>query len=167
MANQPILPLFDREPWQPGPQSQLRDRAPVPGTRQTFRPTAGPYMPQSMPTAPPLPVPVWEAEAHRYAVCSNLVLTVGAASVKQLDAPVTYRNLLALRNLDTVDTIAISFGNDASANSTFQIAPGAFVLFDTVVPQDDMYTFSITGGAALLAVTVSTIALPAIPPMGP
>ncbi len=159
MTNRPvmphILPLYDREPWDAGPQAlypaNSRARSGVSGS--------GPGFNGNISSPLTFPAPQWGAEAHRYAYCSNLTLPYALNSSAVLLAPVTYRNFLMLRNLSAAQTVAIQFGSDASANSALQLAPGAFILFDTVVPQDDMYVIGIVG-TGNIACVVSTIALP-------
>jgi hypothetical protein len=60
------------------------------------------------------------------------------------------RNLLCVRNTSAAAAVAIDFGQPATANSCIQLAAGQTVLFDVVVPQDDIH---IAGLAAAWAVS--------------
>lgn len=158
-----ILPLHDRMPWNAGPQSLPVGFAPGPDTARTVFPLAGGAVSGNPQSPLTFPKPTWEAEAHRYAYCSNLILPYTQNSAMVLSSPVTYRNFLALRNLSAAQTVAIQFGSAATANSAIQLPPSSFILFDTVVPQDDMYLIGVAGAGDLSCV-VSTIALPPLPP---
>ena len=92
-------------------------------------------------------------DAHRYASLIDLSISVTTSSVKFLDQPIGKRNFLMFRNAGA-NTIYIGFAGDASANSTLQIATGVSILFDTVVPQDDLYVAG--AGASTLAYAYST-----------
>jgi hypothetical protein len=112
-------------PWTTGPSSQPD------GPRQTRPAPAG---------TPAGPVPI--QDAHRYAdVRGDLVTTVPqtAGGVLVLSAPDTLRNFLAIRNSSTTANLYLSFGNQATTNSTFRLTPNQIMLLDTVVPQDDLY----------------------------
>lgn len=152
MGNPPVKPLFDLRPWDQNPQSLLRTRA-----RTTLRGSGVNQQAAFIDN-------FWGAEAHRYAKCTNLVFPVSTTSIRILDAPDNYRNLLSFRNLDLVNTAYLAFGNDANANSAFQLGPMGFLLLDVVVPQDDIYAIS-SAGTINLAVTISTIVLPPMPPI--
>jgi hypothetical protein len=67
--------------------------------------------------------------------------------VKFLDSPIGRRNLLGFRNNSGVvgENIFIGFGRDATTNSWLRLTPGTIILFDTVVPQDDLYAVSEAG----------------------
>lgn len=166
----PVAYLWEREPWAPGPQALQGHQFPVPGSRRAVRPNLSPgaLPPLVNPNAPaPFPIPTWGAYAHQYAYCTQQLIayTTTSGSAASLLAPTTFRNMLALRNLSTTETAQISFGTAANANSTFQLAPGAFAFFDEVVPQDDLYVNGT--GAGNLSLTVSTVGLPSIPPPTP
>ena len=100
-------------------------------------------------------------EMHRYAKLNGtLTLAISSTvSTPVIAAPTTYRNMLMLRNTDATDTIYVNFGNAASATSILTLAPGIQVLFDTVVPQDDIFAFA-SANSPVLAVAFSTISLP-------
>lgn len=97
--------------------------------------------------------PVAVSDAYRYASLVDLNIVVGTDSVKFLDQPIGKRNFLLLRNAGAA-AIYIGFGGAASVNSTVQLAAGALLLFDTVVPQDDLYVAG--AGASVLCYAYST-----------
>jgi hypothetical protein len=95
-------------------------------------------------------------EAHRYAqVNGSVVFNVTTESQLTLAAPQNFRNMLMMRNAGGAN-VYIDFGRDAAANSPLELVPGAVVLFDVVVPQDDIYAIS-TGGPSILSVAFSNI----------
>lgn len=95
-------------------------------------------------------------ETYRYASVSSLSLTVGTTSIKFLDQPIGKRNFLGFRNASTgTQNIYIDFSANATTGSWLQLAPGALILFDTVVPQDDLYAIA-DGAGATLAYAYST-----------
>lgn len=152
-------------PWDPGPQSLLRDHYQAPGARRQMYPGVGIPAPGPVTSSPIGPVPEWIAEAHRYAYPLDQTFAYTAASQQALAAPTTFRNYLALRNLSATQTVYIAWSGIASNQVALQLPPGGFVLFDTVVPQHDM---NVAGtGAGTLAISVSTVLLPTIPPPSP
>ena len=99
-------------------------------------------------------------ELHRYAKLNGtLTFATSVASALVVAAPTTFRNMLLLRNTDATDTIYVNFGNDASLTSILALEPGIQILFDTVVPQDDIFAIA-SANTPVLAVAFSTIALP-------
>jgi hypothetical protein len=82
---------------------------------------------------------------------------VGVASIlilSEVAAP-ALRNMLILRNASpgvTPPDLFISFGVQASANSSIRLTPGGILIFDIVVPQNDIYVIaSAAGGTVALA----------------
>lgn len=67
--------------------------------------------------------------------------TLSTASQMVLAAPVAgaARNLLMLRNPNTVAAVYVDFGQDSTTNSVVALNPGEILLFDAVVPQDEIY----------------------------
>jgi hypothetical protein len=89
-------------------------------------------------------------EAHRYATLTDLSLTVGTTSVKFLDEPTGRRNMLGLRNASAgAQILYIGFNQDAVSTSWLSLTAGTIVLFDDVVPQDDLYVLSSLAGGIL------------------
>jgi hypothetical protein len=83
-------------------------------------------------------------DSFKYAQITTVSLTIGTSSFKFLDAPIGKRNFLGFRNPSTTANIYIDFANQASSNSWLKLGPGALVLFDNVVSQDDLYVISDT-----------------------
>lgn len=87
------------------------------------------------------------------------VFPVTTASVKILDAPTTYRNFLLIRNSSAgAVSVLIDFGTDATLNSAVLLLQNEIILFDAVVPQDDIYVIGSAPGQ--ISVLVSVIELP-------
>lgn len=99
--------------------------------------------------AAPASTPI--SDPHHYAqVSSNLIpVTQNATQTPFLTQPSGRRNLLGLRNPAAAGNIYIDFGQSASAGSWLQVGPGIQILFDEVVPQDDLYCFADTPGLTL------------------
>jgi hypothetical protein len=87
-------------------------------------------------------------DPYRFASFVDLSIITTTTSVKFLDQPIGKRNTLGFRNASTTNqVIYIGFGGNATTSSWLQINVGTLVLFDTVVPQDDLYVISdVTGG---------------------
>lgn len=166
----PVVPASDLVPWDGGPQRLTR----APGGPGTLRapmgpsPAGGGFAGAMVPgpggfnaQSPSGLAPVWTAEAHRYARLTNALIGVDVASSLVLTQPDTYRNFLAFRNVNAAAILYISFGSAASLNSVFRLAPNIMLLFDSVVPQDDIYVISDTA-ASQIAITYSTVALPEV-----
>ena len=95
-------------------------------------------------------------EAHRYAqINGSVVFGITTASQLVLAAPQNFRNMLIMRNV-AGNPINIDFGRDADANAPIQLVAGAMLVFDTVVPQDDIFAVGI-GGAATLSIGFSNL----------
>jgi len=107
------------------------------------------------------PFPV--RDAHHYAYVTELVDSPSTVTSQLvLQQPPGFRNYLQLRNNSGGGQIVyVSFGIQASANSPLMLVDGQEVLLDTVVPQNDMYTFGSAVGASLC------IAYSQIPPIVP
>jgi hypothetical protein len=154
-VSKPISPLWNRPPWDsptfiPGAPHNL----PAPGDR--LKPRTGnlvggqaaladaPYNPEQF------VIPV--RERHRYANVIELVYTIPVTSFQVLQEPPGLRNFLFFRNASTVAaTLRISFGNQASAQSLLSLTQGQQVLFDTVVPQNEVFVISdIVGGLVVV-----------------
>ena len=113
-------------------------------------------MPTSAPRAGDAdPVPV--RDPYHFAQVFSQTTTPGnGVSSKFLDQPPTKRNLLMLRNASAAANIYIEFAKDATTNSVLRLTPNTMILFDTVVPQDDLYAIADAAGA-VLAFGFSTI----------
>ena len=94
--------------------------------------------------------------SHWYANIIEGFVAVAQNSGKFLDVPVTVRNMLFLRNASAAANIFIGFGNQAStASSILRLTPNTIILFDTVVPQNDLYAIA-DAAAGFLAFGYST-----------
>ncbi|MGV0999706.1 MAG: hypothetical protein ACOYBQ_10300 [Fluviibacter sp.] len=157
----PVQPVSDLVPWEQ-PQTLLRGRnAPFTG-RGALAPAGMGGVATSAPSSDAGGLVQWVAMAHQYASMINNVYVAGLASQKIIDAPVSYRNMLAFRNVNAVANIFIQFGSDASQRSVFRLTPNTMILFDAVVPQDDIYVLADLAGQ-FVSVAYSTIALPEMP----
>lgn len=95
-------------------------------------------------------------ENYRYASLITVSLTVGTTSIKFLDQPIGKRNMLGFRNASTSSQdIYIEFNGTATTGAWLKLTAGTIVLFDTVVPQDDLYVVA-SGAGAILAYAYST-----------
>lgn len=140
----PVRPLPTMQPWS-APQTIEA----VPEVR-TMRPAiaSGAVVQASQSAA--------VREAHRYAqINGSVVFGTTTESQLVLAAPQNYRNLLMMRNAGAT-AIFIEFGRDASPDATIQLQPNQIILFDTVVPQDDVLAIS-PGGLSTLSVSFSNI----------
>lgn len=89
-------------------------------------------------------------ENYRYASLITASLTVGTTSIKFLDQPIGKRNMLGFRNASTAGQILyVEFNAQATTGTWLAINPGTLILFDTVVPQDDLYVIADAAGAQL------------------
>jgi hypothetical protein len=135
----PVSYLNDREPW-PSPSY-------IPGAPHNLpsRPVA---TTADYPTAAGGSIDV--REVYRYASVVTVSLNVGAASIKFLDAPIGKRNFLGFRNASTGGQVLyIEFNAQATTGAWLALTQGTLVLFDTVVPQDDLYVISSAAGGVL------------------
>lgn len=97
-------------------------------------------------------------DAHHYARLNGEQLYTLDASSSEMVLPRTsmLRNMLFLRNSSGAADVYVSFGNTASANSILKLSAGDQILLDAVVPQDDIFAFSTTGGATLVVASSTT-----------
>jgi len=140
----PVRPMPTMQPWS-APQTIEA----VPEVR-TMRPAiaSGAVVQASNSTA--------VREAHRYAqINGSVVFAITTASQLVLAAPQNYRNMLILRNVSGFP-INIDFGRDADTNSPIQLVANGVLVFDTVVPQDDIFAIGI-GGTATLSMGFSNL----------
>jgi hypothetical protein len=145
---EPISYLSDRVPWLSpqtiGPNPHNLPSRPQPGTSSTQQ------------NVPLLPDVVSVRETYRYANLIDLNVTVGTTSFKFLDAPIGKRNQLGFRNASSgTQVIYIGFGREATTSNWLALSVGTIVLFDAVVPQDDLYCVA-SAASAVLAYVYST-----------
>lgn len=141
MANPPVIPLPTLEPWA---QPQSLDQLPRFDT-----PENGPLIGRgnfAMPGANASPV----RDPHHYALLSGSASAViDTTSVLILASPPTYRNLVIMRNIGTTN-LYIDFGIAADPNRTpIRLVPNAILIFDSVVPQDDVFCISDAAGGII------------------
>ena len=119
--------------------------------------------PQDLPTIPrgaPPPLrrsagarrPAEVYDPHRYAKFSGeqyVSVPVDAPGILALVAPDTRRNSLIVRNTSATANIFIAFGSGASSASIIRLTPNTMILFDTVVPQDDVWAIADAASATL------------------
>lgn len=116
-----------------------------PGMR-TFQPVAEPGLPAPLgPLGPSTPID----DKYRYAEFNGeQVIAVGAADVLVLVEPPQRRNLLMFRNSGGTN-LFLAFGAVATSNSVTRLASNQMVLFDSVVPQDEVHCISDAAGGQL------------------
>jgi len=88
-------------------------------------------------------------EVYRYASVVSISVNVDTTSFKFLDAPIGKRNFLGFRNASATQTLYIDFNSNATTGSWLALTAGTIVLFDVVVPQDDLYVISSAAGGTL------------------
>lgn len=89
-------------------------------------------------------------ENYRYASLVTAGLTISTTAIKFLDQPIGKRNFLSFRNASTGGQIIyIDFNQQATTNSWLALTAGTLILFDTVVPQDDLYAIASAAGGQL------------------
>lgn len=139
---EPVRYIDQRMPWSTpgviGPNPHNLPSRPQPGGGSTQQ------------NVPFLPDTVAVREVYRYSNLTDLNVTVGTTSFKFLDAPIGKRNQLGFRNASTSSQIIyIGFGREATSNSWLSLSAGTIILFDAVVPQDDLYCIASASGAVL------------------
>lgn len=146
------------------PQTLIKLRGDVTGRAGVFPSAAGgsAYAPGNAPPVNGVPVQVtWVASAHQYAWVTTQQFAVGLASILTITEPVNFRNFLAIRNASSSATadIYIDFGRPASvSDSWLRLQKDEMVLFDAVVPQNDVYVICDEAGGSVV-VAYSNIAL--------
>lgn len=88
-------------------------------------------------------------DPHHYASIIEANVPVGIVSAEFLTQPVNKRNFLMFRNNSATANIYIGFSKDATTASMLRITPNTMVLFDVVVPQDDLYAIADAAGGSL------------------
>ena len=117
----------------------------TPGQAGQVRPKAPPT---SQSIAPPSEIAV--SDNHHFASVVGLSVAVAnGVSALFLDQPSSKRNMLMFRNTSAVANIYVEFGKNATTNSVIRLTPNTLMLFDVVVPQDDIYAIADAVGAVL------------------
>jgi hypothetical protein len=174
MAGDPRFPPLSQQQQQPqqsaglvpydAPQTLIKLRGDITGRGGVFPSGSGGSIYTSA-NAPPIngvPVNVtWVASAHQYAWITTEQFAVGLTSIQTILEPVNFRNFLAIRNASASATgdIYIDFGRAASvANSWLRLQQNEMVLFDAVVPQNDVYVIADEADCSVV-IAYSNIAL--------
>lgn len=155
----PHVTLGYLDPWEDPnyiPSGPMRETPagsvllPMPGQVPTSRSGASPGETTSIDDA-------W----HQATLISGVVTPAAVANADQqpfLVAPNTRRNLLTVRNASVGgQNVYLEFGKAASTDTVILLAPNQILLFDNVVPQDDLYAAGDVAGARLVY-AFSTIA---------
>ena len=132
----------------------------LPSDRPVFRPFVGVSGPA--PSTGPLSGGGFEiVDLHHYASLITGLVAVGIVSAVSpfLTESGNRRNFLGFRNNSATANVFLDFGVNATAGSWLRLTPNQIVLFDAVVPQNDVYAFADAVGGSL-AYAYSTIALP-------
>jgi len=162
---QPLQYASDLAPWR-SPQYVPGAPQRMPGfVRGPVAPLIGAPPSATTPT-PGVGTATVVLDPHHYANVVEATTTPSATAgvgTPFLTQPAGLRNYLELRNPDTnTGDIFIGFQNPASSLSSIRITPGQTYLWDTVVPQNDLYAFGEVAGE-LLVYSFSNIA-GALPP---
>ena len=140
----PVVPLPDLTPW---------------GTPQTLTQRPRFDAPQVRPILgaiePPDPGQKVRDPWHYAMLNGTYTVTVGTTSLMVCASPPGTRNLFVATNAGT-SNLYLNFGQDASTAGIFLLIPGAILLLDNVVPQDDVYAISSAAGG-ILSLAVSNI----------
>ena len=108
-------------------------------------------------TSPGNPGPMHITAAHWYAQTISLSFAITTTSQRLLDQPISVRNFLAIRNSSASANVYVGFGTDANpASSWLKLAAGTIILFDTVVPQDDLYFVGDAAGSIAIGYSTTT-----------
>ena len=92
-------------------------------------------------------------DPHRYAKFSGeqfVRVSNSAPGTLILPAPDTRRNALILRNISATANIYVAFGSNATSSSALYLTPKTMILFDTVVPQDDVFAIADAASASIV-----------------
>jgi hypothetical protein len=143
----PVRPLPTLEPWS---QPQTLDQLPRP-----FAPATGPIVGRNiagaMQSGDLAPDVQTVRDPHRYARLSGSArLNVGIVSGLILASPSTLRNFLVIRNASATANIFVDFGISADPTRTpIRLIPNAMLIFDDVVPQDDIFAIADAAGGVV------------------
>lgn len=110
--------------------------------RPRFNPFTGldPSAPVPGPGVPPGLEIFGIFDPHHYAELIEGVVAVGVISQLIIPLPGNRRNLLAIRNSSPgTENIFVGFGSPASTASWLRLETNQIVLFDAVVPQNDVW----------------------------
>lgn len=95
------------------------------------------------PPTPDILFPPAVPPAHPYANIAQSVTAIGTTSRLIIPQSNARRNFLAIRNASpAAEVIFVSFNVEATTGSWLRLAANQIALFDTVVPQDNVYVIS-------------------------
>lgn len=92
-------------------------------------------------------------DRHHYAKFAGETLVSVSNAVPGtlvMPAPDTRRNALMIRNVSASANVYIAFGSYANTKSIIYLEPNIMMLFDVVVPQDDVYALADAASAELV-----------------
>lgn len=164
----PVEYLSNLEPWQspqyipPGPHN-----LPAQGQRlpQRLRGASNgaeliapsPAFPGTGATTPILGGDTLISDPHHYASLIEYYNAVPQNSTAPIiTEALGLRNFLSLRNPSVAANIYVSFGAPADATAPIALIPGQTILFDVVVPQNDIWVFA-DAAAGFISIAYSTI----------
>lgn len=148
-------------------------QAPRAGSDQTFSNLIAPQQRGQIPVLPRTPksqrfrvavgvggapdaTPIFD-EHHYARLNGETVINVpNGSSQLALPGPATLRNFLQLRNSSASANVYVSFGGTASLNSILMLAAGEQILYDVVVPQDDIFVYGDAASATLVIASSTT-----------
>lgn len=172
MNRPPVFPGPFLDPWSTVNQVDPRKPSPAAFTVGSGAAPAGPAPITNVSggsglAIPPAAVAIYDLA--RFAILNgSKPFTVAQTSVAPLvDQPPSWRSFLHFRNASGSGgaNLYINFGDVAAidgsgiAGSGFKLAPDEQILFDAVVPQDDIYAIADAAGG-LLVISYSVIAIP-------
>lgn len=151
MNNDPKIPVIQPPMSRAWPTDNFSVHNPLRGRTRLLAPGALTTPPNSTPTFSAQPIALFNG---------SKVFDVDTSSIKILDRPSNFRNLLHIRNSSTgTQIIFVEFGDNASSASTLRLDVNEQMLYDVVVPQDDIYVIASAAGGRV-SLMVSTITLP-------
>lgn len=120
-------------------------------TLDTMLQSPGGFGPNVAAQPPADAVPTTTFEAHRYANITEGNVGVALVSAQVITESSSKRNFLGFRNASPLGgaNVYISFGRGASTSSWLVLIPQQVILFDVVVPQDDIYAVADAAGGLL------------------
>lgn len=112
--------------------------------------SGGPGQLPTTPGAVPETSIVHIRDPHHYAsIISSFADVPNGSSIQVLQETVGRRNFLFFRNNSATANIYVEFKKDATTNSVLRLEPNTMILFDVVVPQDDVYAYADAASAIL------------------
>jgi hypothetical protein len=158
MANPPVVPFPPLQPW--GQPQTLEQWPRAAGPQASMVGRGGP---SAMPTAQAAPI----RDPHHYALLNGSAsFGVDTNSILILASPPTYRNFLVIRNIGATN-LYVDFGTNADANRTpIRLVTNAILIFDSVVPQDDIFCISDAVGG-IVGLSYSNVVYSGVGLLGP